>query len=456
MFSECTKSLNSDNEVSRITAAILLRTYLNKSRFKKSALNVYVALLRVLPNGIVQKTLADGVGYLQKAKGHDFQKINMHDVLIKPQSYIKYEITENEKYKRSKISMKRADFYRSKITECSIHSVNFDKAVFFETKFYKTTFRNCSFVKADFRSADMNGVKFVDCNLEGAEFKDAKRLDTAFVEVTRKVLDDKNAAERVKKPLLGFLEEDGKFTYKEHKGTYKIEKSSKLVFVSRLGLMAPDQQMKYDRLLQYLTDTYELKFVSLDRKEYMNHGQLNTIKDQMELCAGAIVFAFSYLNVEKGVNTTSYTSPWIQIEAAFASSLKLPTLIVMGEGVECDGIFDDKITTQDSLLFKFTYRGGLTDTDYDVIDDWCYRLERTMPQLSSVNINYDIIPDLADSIHDFCVRRKIDEGWTYGKELDVAAKTDPNLIPYEELPDMEKSIGMEAAKEAVKIMMKTR
>ena len=116
------------------------------------------------------------------------------------------------------------------------------------------------------------------------------------------------------------------------------------------------QQMQYERLLQYLADTYHLDFITLDRKEYMNYGQLNTIKDQMELCAGAIVFAFSYLDVESGAihknlssedmvdkKESSYTSPWIQIEAAFASSLKLPTLVVMGEGVECDGLFDDKI-----------------------------------------------------------------------------------------------------------------
>lgn len=483
MFSDCTKSLHSDNEVSRITSAILLRTYLRQGRFRKSALNVYVALLRVLPDGNIQKTLADGIGYLLNAKGQDFQKINMHDVLIKPQSYIQYEISGNEKYKRSKINMKRADFYRSKITECSIHSIDFDKAVFFEAKFYKTAFRNCSFLNADFRSSDMNGVKFYDCDLEGADFKDAKRLETAWVSGTREVLhyfttdehgtehsvEEKNldpkvnyhkrtVVEEYKKPLLDFLGEDGCFTYGEKKGSYEIVENPRLVFVSRLGLMDPEQQIKYDRLLQYLEDTYHLEFITLDRKEYMNHGQLNTIKDQMELCAGAVVFAFSYLNVEgdKSGKVKSYTSPWIQIEAAFASSLKLPTLIVMGNGVECDGIFDDKITSQDSLLYKFFYSGGLTESNYDVIEDWCFRVERTSPNLSRSSIDYDIVPDLSDSIHEFCVRRRIDDGWNYGKEFDDVLKTDPSLVPFEELPDEERAIRHTAAKEAVKIMMKTR
>ena len=212
------------------------------------------------------------------------------------------------------------------------------------------------------------------------------------------------------------------------------------------------------QIKEYLEDTYHLEFVTLDRKEYMNHGQLNTIKDQMELCAGAVVFAFSYLNVEgdKSGKVKSYTSPWIQIEAAFASSLKLPTLIVMGNGVECDGIFDDKITSQDSLLYKFFYSGGLTESNYDVIEDWCFRVERTSPNLSRSSIDYDIVPDLSDSIHEFCVRRRIDDGWNYGKEFDDVLKTDPSLVPFEELPDEERAIRHTAAKEAVKIMMKTR
>lgn len=494
MFSDCTKSLHSDNEVSRITAAILLRSYLRKPGFRKSALKVYVALLRVLPKGNVQKTLADGLGYIDKAIGHDFQKINMHDVLIKPKSYIKYEITENEKYKRFKIMMQRADFYRSNITECSIHSVNFDKAVFFDAKLYKTTFRNCTFQKADFRSADMNGVKFVGCDLEGAEFKDARRLETSSVTISErvmrnvvydehgnvKVVDDKDIdpsinyqkklfVEEVKKPLLDFLDEKGRFSSKQSIGSYKEDTFRRFVFVSRLGIMDSRQQIQYERLLQYLADTYHLDFITLDRKEYMNYGQLNTIKDQMELCAGAIVFAFSYLDVESGAihknlssedmvdkKESSYTSPWIQIEAAFASSLKLPTLVVMGEGVECDGLFDDKIIVNDPLLFKFCYKGGLTEDNYNVIADWCYRLERTKPQLSSACVGYEIVPHLAASIHEFCVRSKIDDGWTYGVEFDSEIKTDPTLLPYEELSEHERSIEMDAAKEAVKVMMKLR
>jgi hypothetical protein len=494
MFSDCTKSLHSDNEVSRITAAILLRSYLRKPGFRKSALKVYVALLRVLPKGNVQKTLADGLGYIDKAIGHDFQKINMHDVLIKPKSYIKYEITENDKFKRFKIMMQRADFYRSNITECSIHSVNFDKAVFYDARLYKTTFRNCTFQKADFRGSDMNGVKFIDCNLEGAEFKGAKRLETSYVTVSKKVLHNvilaeygnfkvvaekdidpnvnyqkKLYVEQVKKPLLDFLDESGRFSSKQHQGSYKEDAFRRFVFVSRLGIMDSHQQMQYERLLQYLSDTYDMDFITLDRKEYMNYGQLNTIKDTMELCAGVIVFAFSYLDVESGAihknlssddmvakKASSYTSPWIQIEAAFASSLKLPTLVVMGNGVECDGIFDDKITVNDSLLFKFCYKGGLSEDNYNVIADWCYSLERTKPQLSSTYVGYEIVPDLAASIHEYCVRRKIEDGWTYGVEFDSENKMDPNLLPYEELSEKEKSINVEAAKEAVKVMMKLR
>ena len=76
--------------------------------------------------------------------------------------------------------------------------------------------------------------------------------------------------------------------------------------------------------------------------------------------------------------------------------------------------------------------------NYNVIADWCYRLERTKPQLSSACIGYEIVPHLAASIHEFCVRSKIDDGWTYGVEFDSERKTDPTLLPYEELNEAER------------------
>ena len=397
MFSKCTESIHSDNEVNRITSAILLRTYLRQGRFRKDALNVLVALLRVLPNGNVQKTLADGLTQLKSARGQDFQKVNLHDVLIKPKSYIDYELEAKDRYKRFKINMKRADFYESDISESSIHSVDFYRAVFYNTSFFNTSFRNCSFVKADFRSADLNKTRFYECDLDGADFKGAKRISSALV-----ITYENNGGHvtEVKRSLSTYLDEKGIFHSDYTEGRYEEDKSQRYVFVSRLGLMDSMQQMHYDRVISFLETEYGLKFITLERSKYMNHGQLNTIKDQMELCSGVLVFASSYLHVlhglehenlsskdRKTIRNHSYTSPWIQIETAFASSLKLPTLMVLEDGVIHDGIFDDKITEHDSLLHKILYSGGLDSNAMAQISKWYSRIENTTVKADKMGHN---------------------------------------------------------------------
>lgn len=81
-FIRITSDLHSDNHINQITSAILLRTFLSMRHYRKKALNVIVALLRVLPSGNLQKTLADGLTYMGKALGQDFQKVNSMGFLL--------------------------------------------------------------------------------------------------------------------------------------------------------------------------------------------------------------------------------------------------------------------------------------------------------------------------------------------------------------------------------------
>ena len=138
--------------------------------------------------------------------------------------------------------------------------------------------------------------------------------------------------------------------------------------------MNSSQQIDYDRIVMYLKNQYDLDIVYLDRCNYMKYGQLSTIHEKMACCAGAVVFAFSYnkfLETDTDLkNTETRTSPWLQIETAFANSMSIPTLIIMEKGVASEGIFDDKIVGYDALLSKFVYYGSLTETDKEAIEDW--------------------------------------------------------------------------------------
>lgn len=44
----------------------------------------------------------------------------------------------------------------------------------------------------------------------------------------------------------------------------------------------------------------------------------------------------------------------------------------------------------------------------------------------------------AETNHENWMRMKIEQGWKYGEEKDFEAKTHPDLVPYDELPEIEK------------------
>ena len=92
-FGELVSQLNSDNTSAQLSASILLRRYFkdtpedDKKELRKEAIDVISSLLRVLPTGVLQKTLADGLGFATDLSGCDLQKTNLQDVLLEILSY---------------------------------------------------------------------------------------------------------------------------------------------------------------------------------------------------------------------------------------------------------------------------------------------------------------------------------------------------------------------------------
>lgn len=384
-------NLKSDNEVSQITSAILLRSFLRNFLYRRDALNVIISLLRVLERGHLQKTLGDGLSSLLKAKGQDFQKIKLYDVLIKPDSHIQFELTEDVKYKNKRINLVGADFYCSRIEASSINSCNFANAVFFMSVLNGTSFRNCIFRKANFKAADLTGVKFYDCDLTDADFTDAKGLESASI-VEYKIEMANGVSEmpirsatslskgcsKKKIALSVYIDADGKFRGDNPK------EGQKKVFVSKLGSMDDNQKQQYDKVLEFLTHTYQVEIVAIDRGEYPDNGQLAMIRNKMKSCSGVLVFAFSYMKVSEAsvhniadkwqaISNCAYSSPWLQVETAYADSFRLPTLIIYENGVVCDGIFDDKMAS--SSMIKIPYSEALEENEnikkwYNLTDEY--------------------------------------------------------------------------------------
>ena len=59
---------------------------------------------------------------------------------------------------------------------------------------------------------------------------------------------------------------------------------------------------------------------------------------------------------------------------------------------------------------------------------------------------------LAKNTHDIWAKARIAEGWTYGSCRDNAAKKNPCLIPYEDLPDSEKEYDRQVSRQVLEVL----
>jgi len=75
---------------------------------------------------------------------------------------------------------------------------------------------------------------------------------------------------------------------------------------------------------------------------------------------------------------------------------------------------------------------------------------------SSIELSEDILKLtelLARNVHENWALRRLAEGWTYGAERNDLRKETPVLVPYEDLPEMEKEYDRKTALETLKMIM---
>lgn len=65
-----------------------------------------------------------------------------------------------------------------------------------------------------------------------------------------------------------------------------------------------------------------------------------------------------------------------------------------------------------------------------------------------------LVEIVAKNVHEVWAQSRIEQGWTYGEERCDAAKTHPCLIPYEELPEVEKAYDRDTALGTLKLICK--
>ena len=65
-----------------------------------------------------------------------------------------------------------------------------------------------------------------------------------------------------------------------------------------------------------------------------------------------------------------------------------------------------------------------------------------------------LIEQMAKNVHEVWAQSRIKQGWRYGNERSDALKQHPCLIPYEELPEVEKAYDRDTALETLELISK--
>ena len=65
-----------------------------------------------------------------------------------------------------------------------------------------------------------------------------------------------------------------------------------------------------------------------------------------------------------------------------------------------------------------------------------------------------LVEALAENVHEVWAKSRMDEGWTYGESRNDTLKKHPCLVPYSQLPEIEKEYDRKTASGTLKLVLK--
>ncbi len=66
----------------------------------------------------------------------------------------------------------------------------------------------------------------------------------------------------------------------------------------------------------------------------------------------------------------------------------------------------------------------------------------------------ELVEQMAENVHEIWAQSRMKQGWTYGPERNDELKHHPCLVPYGELPEVEKDYDRNTAVETLKLILK--
>lgn len=319
-FNIIVSHLTSDNKTTQLSAAILLRRYLQDTKsfvnLRTETINVISSLARVLPTGILQKTLVDGLASVKDLSKFDFTKTNMQDAYLGT--------------KEGTILMYRTDLFLADLSFALIQNIVGHEIIFYRSVLFGTQIKDCDFTNANFVEADLTNTSFKNVILQGADFSGAYNIpEDIKIKLVNGKYPDSN-------PVIAKHVSKGKSIFFSMPG--KIEKSKEVI------------TNEYKRILE--SKGYDV--IYYNRDVYPSYGQFNRVREAINRSAGMIAFGLKQINVhsatyrpntdEKEEWTDKWLStPWSDIEVGMGLMKGLPILLVTDPEIK-HGVFDKNLT----------------------------------------------------------------------------------------------------------------
>lgn len=351
-FDNIVSQLTSENVDVQLSAAILLRRYLveisdiQKRDLQRETIDVISSLLKIKPVGVLQKTLADGLGYASNLSQCDLQKTNLQDILL-----------DN---KNHEILMNKTDLFLSDLSFANLKGITGHGIIFYNAILFYARIRNCDFTNGDFRGADLNGVVFEDCILKDAVFTNA-------IGIPDLIRDN--------------LDYDGRFIL-SGRICAKHETKGKKIFFSMPGIMFKEDELITKSYKEYL-EKRGFEVIYYQRDNYPRFGQLNRVKEAIKHSTGMIAFGFKQIEIYKGkyrpdtIEELSWenkwlSTPWNEIEVGIGLSVGIPILLVHDPSITY-GVFDDELS--ECFVSRISSREDCRKLDYSrPFQEWYAKL----------------------------------------------------------------------------------
>ena len=323
-FDTVVAQLSSSNPSSQLAAAVLLRRYFDIGKIRKDAklrtetINVMSAMLRVLPVGILQKTLADGLAYAVELQGADLQRVNLQNAYL------------GVKDERKRIHVQKADLFMADLSYALMENIDGQESVFYNAVLFNARVKNSDFSQANFRGADLKGARFQNVLLFGADFNGAKNIPDGI----KQVLED------------GVVKSSEKITTEE-------QKNKGQVFFSMPGCLGKREET-LTKEYKVILETLGYSVFYYQKDDYPKFGQFTRVRESLLKSSAVIAFGFRQMKIEDGIALPGtpkesritgkwLNTPWNEVEVGMALMRGLPILLIKDEGID-SGIFDEKLS----------------------------------------------------------------------------------------------------------------